>query len=669
MSPYKALEDESAIFKEIIELNRRRILSRLRSRHATWSRRARDKPPVVARLVKAVSVASSLAETGCTRQINLNKLKERTRRLEQTFQQLEAMPADRSESLRARNLLSELSTTAYELSLPDDLEVLGEAIPNSGLFSPGTGSVLRTALGKLGRYYSASRFLCAAARKLTVFKRIRVEGVSQLVQAAIPLQLRQDGVSMTVILDRVFQKPSREIERATRDFQAHSGISLSSAETQLREHLASSNPRRKIHAEIQLIFHYELKSERTRPRVICSSKSSCFLCNLFIKLHGEFYIARTHGVIYHAWALPILPLSKMRRGSELTGIVKRLNLALEDKLGLTLKQRKMRRCHPNESAFIEPAIWTPSVQSLTTYRHPTALGSASTIISRCEEPLASSKIIKPSHHSGSQVKLDVDSTEENVIIRERVQSFPSQSSKSIPLRNAATSASTLTTPRDYAGFMKTVDVTCENDSKVDLKIAAAENLGAMRLGSGSATRTSPMLLPWTNVSNPSLPASLTEAPQTSVHDGQLLPCFPEAVMTRYEPLIQGQSVWKKLAETGSPLRMSTPHIHISLSSDTVRATTSAGNDKKHSRPGGHCWVSIKWLASDEEPKRVDQGQTNIVSLDGARLYPEETSSHGALNSPMELYLARKLDIVAVRFAHQPTPEAIYRAATPLQRRW
>ena len=50
-----------------------------------------------------------------------------------------------------------------------------------------------------------------------------------------------------------------------------------------------------------------------RPRVICSSKSACFLCNFFNAACGRFHITRTHGVVYEKSALPtvVTDMSKM----------------------------------------------------------------------------------------------------------------------------------------------------------------------------------------------------------------------------------------------------------------------------------------------------------------------------------------------------------------------
>lgn len=79
-------------------------------------------------------------------------------------------------------------------------------------------------------------------------------------------------------------------------------VSLSKASAQFKRELACLRP--KIHAEIQLIYHYEINPHPDPPLVIYSSKNSCFLCDAFVKVHGKFFISRTHGVVYPQWALP-----------------------------------------------------------------------------------------------------------------------------------------------------------------------------------------------------------------------------------------------------------------------------------------------------------------------------------------------------------------------------
>ncbi|KAL0781703.1 hypothetical protein CaCOL14_003038 [Colletotrichum acutatum] len=62
----------------------------------------------------------------------------------------------------------------------------------------------------------------------------------------------------------------------------------------------------KVHAEVQLIYHYHLKSRHSDlpPRVIRSSKDACYLCNAFIKAEKTFYTSRCHGRLYPSWKLP-----------------------------------------------------------------------------------------------------------------------------------------------------------------------------------------------------------------------------------------------------------------------------------------------------------------------------------------------------------------------------
>ncbi|KIW18375.1 hypothetical protein PV08_02663 [Exophiala spinifera] len=71
-----------------------------------------------------------------------------------------------------------------------------------------------------------------------------------------------------------------------------------------------------IHAEVQLVVYYDLHScessmsgypnDRLAPRVLGTSKYLCYLCYLFIKFHGQFPAASTHGRLYDQWTIPDL---------------------------------------------------------------------------------------------------------------------------------------------------------------------------------------------------------------------------------------------------------------------------------------------------------------------------------------------------------------------------
>ncbi|EXJ61828.1 hypothetical protein A1O7_02258 [Cladophialophora yegresii CBS 114405] len=75
-----------------------------------------------------------------------------------------------------------------------------------------------------------------------------------------------------------------------------------------------------VHAEIQLIVYYDMHSSDAvtsnsrshgahnahflPPRVIGTSKYLCYLCYLFMKVHGRYPPANTHGRLYDQWTIP-----------------------------------------------------------------------------------------------------------------------------------------------------------------------------------------------------------------------------------------------------------------------------------------------------------------------------------------------------------------------------
>ena len=61
-----------------------------------------------------------------------------------------------------------------------------------------------------------------------------------------------------------------------------------------------------VHAEIALLTHHELHQSRARPRVIGSSRSACYLCDSFIKAHGQYIVSSTHDTFYTRWTVPDL---------------------------------------------------------------------------------------------------------------------------------------------------------------------------------------------------------------------------------------------------------------------------------------------------------------------------------------------------------------------------
>ena len=63
-----------------------------------------------------------------------------------------------------------------------------------------------------------------------------------------------------------------------------------------------------VHAEVQLILHYErYPPDGLWPRVIGGSKCACFMCDLFIQKVAKYQISYSHCRLYTQWTIPDAP--------------------------------------------------------------------------------------------------------------------------------------------------------------------------------------------------------------------------------------------------------------------------------------------------------------------------------------------------------------------------
>lgn len=254
------------------------------------------------------------------------------RDLKVLFTKLENIPNVKADIGLAHNLIRDILTQAYHLIPPTDLSLLLKDLK----IDPTLKIHLTNTLGKISSYYSAASFLVGAARnkKRCVFHTVIIETF----QIDVPPSLQTGYI--------------------------------------------------KIHAEIQLLFFYELNPHLPRPRIICSSKSACYLCNLFFGIHGIFHIRRSHGRLYDKWILPDwLPIPEPRR-AELGVLATQLDGALKAKIQEGCDKHK----HPIESVLSIPTPWTPattltasSLSSTSTIRPQPSLTSISTV--RPQPPL------------------------------------------------------------------------------------------------------------------------------------------------------------------------------------------------------------------------------------------------------------------------------------------
>ncbi|TAQ89111.1 hypothetical protein B7494_g2575 [Chlorociboria aeruginascens] len=314
-------KDVEALLRQVVVLDAYRILSRLRSRHAERIGKMIGKPHLITQLNEVVHDISVRHLPGLTDSI-WQAVSDGAQALQVSFSRLESTNYPSADTREVGKILREIVKQAHELSVQADLNTVLKNFSGN----PSLKKYLPEAMGKLGRYYSISCELVRAARnnKCRVFQNVQVE---------------------------VFQTP---IPSSVEDSHG------------------------KVHAEIQLLFFYELHPDRLRPRYICSSKSACYLCNLYFRLHGGFYVPRTHGRLYKKWILPDWLDVPVERQQDLGLILTRLKATLENKIRSASRSKRRKYLHPNESVLLPLAHWSSS-SALSGDQLSTALASTSTI--------------------------------------------------------------------------------------------------------------------------------------------------------------------------------------------------------------------------------------------------------------------------------------------------
>ncbi|KAL2358896.1 hypothetical protein BJ546DRAFT_31588 [Cryomyces antarcticus] len=293
--------DCSALLSAIFALDRARILCRLRSKHAPSSRKVKNKPAIIPRLHDAMAILSRKAMLSVSKS-ELNEVKAQVDRMCSLFTSLECLSTSHARTSMSDKILASLCEHAYRLASRHSLEKIFSKLPNAEGFQQNNKTSIVTAVCKVGRYRSICDFLIAAARRRpNAFQSIEVDVIRLPPSNTWSQPYLPPWHSLWETLTRSMPTQSATERQTAQCLKRHVG---SESEARFQALLAPKTF--KVHAEIQLLFYYELHPEKNRPRVICSSKSACFLCDLFFRLHGQFHVARTHGKIYEKWTLPDL---------------------------------------------------------------------------------------------------------------------------------------------------------------------------------------------------------------------------------------------------------------------------------------------------------------------------------------------------------------------------
>ncbi len=254
--------------------------------------------------------------------------------------------------------LGDLVEGMYRLGQVEGLETLLSMIPNRSMDPSSRKNILIT-IRKVARYREAARFLYRTAKKIPLVRQIKVVLVS------LPENVFQRplGGQFTPNLLSTISQISTPHGKRWNLGQLCGLLNVSEAEASNRfvEQTQRTLRKGKIHAEIQLLFHYELKGSKLPPRVICSTKDACFLCNAFIGMHGKTHTPGSHGKLYPGWRLPVSPKfqeMELRFNAELENHIRNcISTSLS-------RQRVASYPHPNESTLLTLPISASTLHGL-----------------------------------------------------------------------------------------------------------------------------------------------------------------------------------------------------------------------------------------------------------------------------------------------------------------
>lgn len=157
---------------------------------------------------------------------------------------------------------------------------------------------LHSCLSKVANYKKSAVLLNRMAKKIPIMRLVTVDQV-HLDPVVFQRNLHDLGHSnLNAVLRAIpYGKGTLQINNIPSWVRKFQGQFSQSVDQALRES--------KIHAEVQIVAHYEgASSEVVLPRVIASSKDACYLCHAFIRLHGRYSMPRSHGRLYTGWRLP-----------------------------------------------------------------------------------------------------------------------------------------------------------------------------------------------------------------------------------------------------------------------------------------------------------------------------------------------------------------------------
>ena len=167
----------------------------------------------------------------------------------------------------------------------------------------------------------------------------------------------------------------------------------------------SSSSKLYVHAEIQIISHYESSPTGLRPRAIGASKEACFLCDALINGHGLFRVSKAHRQLYTSWTVPDRKEYNVKAVERLRAALYHTKRRVEAEIKAKHQSGQQRQFPLQSSVNLNnPLIPPGSVTSATTH-NSLRKAVASTATAPSSGSSSSTLTVKPNSPFTKQLKI------------------------------------------------------------------------------------------------------------------------------------------------------------------------------------------------------------------------------------------------------------------------
>lgn len=183
------------------------------------------------------------------------------------------------------HLLEDILISCRRLNRSTSLDDLLGLLPNTSL-CPLTRSSMARRIAKLGQYADISKQLCSLALEVPALTAMRAAPVMlppETFRSTVPASYEPH---LPTALARSVER-SRGLPTTSDDLCKKLNTTTQDASQKFAKDVRGIHRDAKCHAEVQILFQYEMCPCRPAPRVVASSKSACYLCNTLSVLTGS----------------------------------------------------------------------------------------------------------------------------------------------------------------------------------------------------------------------------------------------------------------------------------------------------------------------------------------------------------------------------------------------